>query len=52
MVEGAPTFCEILPRLTEALAGRRIVICNRDYDTGRLLWELHLRHRAHPVSGL
>lgn len=46
MVEDAPTFSEILPRLTEALAGRRIVIYNRDYDTGRLLWELHLHHQA------
>ncbi|MFM9700918.1 3'-5' exonuclease [Streptomyces europaeiscabiei] len=46
MVEGAPTFSEILTRLTEALAGRRIVIYNRDYDTGRLLWELHLHHQA------
>lgn len=46
MVEGAPTFSEILPRLTEALAGRRIVIYNREYDTGRLLWEVHLHHLA------
>ncbi|MGW0647319.1 exonuclease domain-containing protein [Streptomyces umbrinus] len=46
MVEGAPTFSEILPRLTEALAGRRIVIYNQEYDTGRLLWELHLHHQA------
>ncbi|WP_435607074.1 3'-5' exonuclease [Streptomyces ardesiacus] len=44
MVQDAPTFSEILPRLTEALAGRRIVIYNRAYDTGRLLWELHLHH--------
>lgn len=59
MVVGAPTFSEILPRLTEALAGRRIVIYNREYDTGRLLWELHLHHLAqgsvdftkHPRSG-
>jgi DNA polymerase III epsilon subunit-like protein len=51
MVDGAPTFSEILPRLTEALAGRRIVIYNRAYDTGRLLWELHLHHLAHgPVD--
>ncbi|MDO0923986.1 exonuclease domain-containing protein [Streptomyces sp. TG1A-8] len=46
MVQDAPTFSEILPRLTEALAGRRIVIYNRAYDTGRLLWELHLHHQA------
>jgi DNA polymerase III epsilon subunit-like protein len=46
MVEGAPAFSEILPRLTQALAGRRIVIYNREYDTGRLLWELHLHHLA------
>lgn len=36
VVEGALTSSEVLPRLTEALAGRRIVIYNRDYDTGRL----------------
>ncbi|MFD7136140.1 3'-5' exonuclease [Streptomyces sp. NPDC059894] len=46
MVEDAPTFSEILPRLTEALAGRWIVIYHRDYDTGRLGWELHLHHLA------
>ncbi|MET9294851.1 3'-5' exonuclease [Streptomyces sp. NPDC003077] len=46
MVADAPSFSTILPRLTEALAGRRIVIYNREYDTGRLLWELHLHHRA------
>ncbi|WP_460074164.1 3'-5' exonuclease [Streptomyces sp. YKOK-I1] len=46
MVEDAPTFSEVLPRLTEALAGRRIVIYNREYDTGRLGWELHLHHLA------
>ena len=46
MVASAPTFSDVLPRLTEALAGRRIVIYNREYDTGRLLWELHLHHLA------
>lgn len=46
MVEGTPAFSEMLPRLTEALAGRRTVIHNRAYDTGRLLWELHLHHQA------
>ncbi|PIB04591.1 hypothetical protein B1C81_32915 [Streptomyces sp. HG99] len=46
MVEDAPTFSEVLPRLTEALAGRRVVIYNREYDTGRLGWELHLHHVA------
>lgn len=46
MVADAPTFSEVLPRLTEALAGRRVVVYNRDYDTGRLLWELHLHHLA------
>ncbi|MGW7674414.1 3'-5' exonuclease [Streptomyces sp. NPDC054775] len=46
MVKDAPTFSEVLPRLTEALAGRRIVIYKREYDTGRLEWELHLHHQA------
>jgi hypothetical protein len=46
MVQDAPTFSEILPRLTAALAGRRIMIYNRAYDTGRLLYELHLHHQA------
>jgi hypothetical protein len=52
MVTGAPTFSEILPQLTAALSGRRIVIYNRDYDTGRLCWELHLHHLLRPAVDL
>ncbi|MHB6912838.1 3'-5' exonuclease [Streptomyces sp. DB-54] len=50
MVADAPSFSEVLPRLTEALAGRRTVIYNRDYDTGRLRWELHLHHTRTTVD--
>lgn len=50
MVADAPTFSQVLPRLTEALAGRRIVIYNRAYDTGRLRWELHLHHTRSTVD--
>jgi hypothetical protein len=50
MVADAPTFSEILPRLTEVLTGRRIVIYNREYDTGRLRWELHLHHTRTTVD--
>ncbi|MDK0524047.1 hypothetical protein [Streptomyces sp. ML-6] len=34
----------------QALAGRRIVIYNRDCDTGRLRWELHLHHTRATVD--
>jgi hypothetical protein len=40
MVDGAPAFAEILPALTAALAGRRVLIYNAPYDTGVLRWEL------------
>lgn len=33
MVADAPSYSEMLRRLTEALAGRRVVIYNREYDT-------------------
>ncbi|SEF16373.1 Exonuclease [Streptomyces sp. 2112.2] len=45
-VRDAPTFGAILPRLTEALRGRRVVIYNRDYDTGVVANELDHHHRA------
>ena len=59
MVAGAPSFSDVLPRLTEALAGRKVVIYNSEYDTSRLRWELHLHHLAqctvdldkHPRNG-
>ncbi|MFI1205584.1 exonuclease domain-containing protein [Streptomyces sp. NPDC020883] len=52
MVEDAPTFSDVLPRLTQALAGRRVVIYNREYDAGRLQWELHLHHLARSTVDL
>jgi hypothetical protein len=42
MVAGAPTFAQILPDLTAAVAGRRVVIYNDSYDLGRLRHELAL----------
>jgi Exonuclease len=45
-VAGAPTFSEILPQLTAVLQGRRVVIYNAPYDTGRLRHELTLHHLA------
>lgn len=53
MVAGAPTFTGILDQLNEVLAGRRCLIYNADYDTGRLHWELTLHHQAagHPDPG-
>ncbi|MEU8516392.1 3'-5' exonuclease [Kitasatospora sp. NPDC048722] len=44
-VAGAPTFGELLPELTDVLAGRRIVIYNRAYDRARLAYELDRWHR-------
>jgi DNA polymerase III, epsilon subunit and related 3''-5'' exonucleases len=46
MVADAPSFTEVLPRLTEALAGRRCLIYNASYDVGRLRHELTLHHQA------
>ncbi|WP_438297917.1 3'-5' exonuclease [Streptomyces sp. HUAS TT7] len=43
----APRFGEILPALTEALAGRRVVIYNADYDERVLAYELDRHHREH-----
>lgn len=44
-VRDAPSFSEILPRLTEVLAGRRCLIYNKWFDRGRLRWELTRHHR-------
>lgn len=41
-VAGAPTFAAILPQLTAALHGRRVLIYNAPYDLGRLQHELGL----------
>lgn len=50
MVRGAPTFGQILERLTEALDGRRCLIYNAPFDKGRLRHELTRHHQAagHP----
>lgn len=44
MVAGAPTFPEVLERLSEVLAGRHCLIYNAGYDIGRLRHELILHH--------
>ncbi|WP_344033253.1 3'-5' exonuclease [Streptomyces luteireticuli] len=46
MVRDAPIFGQVLPRITQALSGRRVIIYNRAYDTGRLVYELDRHHRA------
>lgn len=49
-VAEAPSFGEVLERLTVALAGRRCLIYNRPYDVARLRHELtvHYRQAGHP----
>ena|GEM_PF-1550025 len=42
MVADAPTFAQILPRLTAAVHGRRVLIYNEGYDVGRVRHELWL----------
>jgi hypothetical protein len=50
MVAGtAPRFADVLPALTAALAGRRVVIYNSEFDTARLRFELGLVHQADPA---
>jgi hypothetical protein len=46
MVADAPRFSEVLPALTAALAGRRVLIYNAPYDKGVLRWELTRHHEA------
>jgi hypothetical protein len=46
MVADAPSFSEVLPQLSEALAGRRCLIYNEPYDVGRLRHELTLHYQA------
>lgn len=41
-VADAPTFAQILPRLTDAVAGKRVLVYNLSYDDGRLHHELGL----------
>jgi hypothetical protein len=42
MVAAAPTFAKTLPDLENALAGKRVLIYNRAYDTARIRHELEL----------
>ncbi|OII64328.1 hypothetical protein BJP40_00160 [Streptomyces sp. CC53] len=46
-VKDAPGFGTVLPRLTKALEGRRVIIYNRVYDTGVLAYELDRHHQEH-----
>jgi DNA polymerase III epsilon subunit-like protein len=46
MVTEAPTFTDILVRLTAALDGRRCLIYNAPYDTARLRFELTRHYRS------
>ncbi len=46
MVRDAPRFAEVLPALTAALAGRRVLIYNAPYDKGVLRWELTRHYEA------
>ncbi|MBT1098377.1 3'-5' exonuclease [Streptomyces sp. Tu102] len=39
-VSDAPSFDDVLPRLTAALAGKRVLIYNAAFDIGRLRYEL------------
>ncbi|MGW1666463.1 exonuclease domain-containing protein [Streptomyces microflavus] len=43
----APSFSAILPRITAALKGRRVIIYNQEFDTGVLAYELDRHHRVH-----
>ncbi|MEV0012880.1 3'-5' exonuclease [Streptomyces sp. NPDC047973] len=43
-VREAPSFGEVLPRITAALADRQVIIYNRAYDTGVLAYELSRHH--------
>jgi hypothetical protein len=44
-VRDAPSFGDVLPHLTAALAGKRVLIYNRGFDVGRLRHELTLHYR-------
>jgi DNA polymerase III epsilon subunit-like protein len=50
MVKTAPTFSDLLVRLTEALHNRKIVVYNRDFDKRRLAIELHHHYRTRWVN--
>ncbi|MFF8029864.1 exonuclease domain-containing protein [Streptomyces sp. NPDC007896] len=44
-VRDAPSLEDVLPQLTTALAGKRILIYNREFDVGRLRHELTLHYQ-------
>ncbi|WTD07579.1 3'-5' exonuclease (plasmid) [Streptomyces albidoflavus] len=46
-VKNADRFGTILPRLTRALEGRRVIIYNSSYDTGVLSYELNRHQQEH-----
>jgi DNA polymerase III epsilon subunit-like protein len=50
MVKTAPTFSDLLVRLTGALHGRKIVVYNRDFDKRRVALELHRHYSARWVN--
>ncbi|MFB7030993.1 MULTISPECIES: exonuclease domain-containing protein [unclassified Streptomyces] len=49
-VEDADRFGTVLPRLTRALEGRRVIIYNKEYDTGVLSYELNRHHQEHSLT--
>lgn len=46
-VRHALRFADVLPQLTKALRGRRVIIYNRAFDTDVLAYELDRHHRTH-----
>lgn len=49
-VKMAPTFSDILAPLTAALAGRKVVVYNREFDKRRLAVELHRHYSTRWVN--
>jgi len=50
MVQGAPSFSDLLVSLTGALINRKVVVYNRDFDKRRLAIELHRHYRTRWVN--
>ena len=50
MVKDAPTFSDLLVRLTGALLNRKVIIYNRQFDKRRLALELHRHYSARWVN--
>ncbi|MFJ2110783.1 exonuclease domain-containing protein [Streptomyces sp. NPDC087850] len=46
-VREAPSFGAILPQITAALRGRRVIIYQQQFDTGVLAYELERYHQTH-----